>query len=187
MRLLSPRVWRILWTVLLAGILITQMPLLHLGAADENPGELRVQVAAIKSGQTIEVLDAGSTLRKAVRLIGIEAPDPRQLPWGEAATQALQTKLAGQMVRLEFDQERDDAYGRTLAYVWLGDRLINEAMVEEGWVLAKGRSPTTDVRNTRYALRLANAQEAARLLHRGIWNPDQPMRQRPSDFRRNLE
>jgi micrococcal nuclease len=163
------------------------MPLLHPSAADETSGELQVQVAAIKSGQTIEVLEAGSTLRKAVRLIGVEAPDPRQLPWGEAATQALQAQLAGQTVHLEFDQEQDDAYGQTLAYVWLGDRLINEGMVEEGWVLAQGRSPTTDVNNTRYALRLANAQEAARLLHRGIWNPDQPMRQSPSDFRRNLE
>ncbi|MEO1211471.1 MAG: thermonuclease family protein [Cyanobacteria bacterium J06638_20] len=187
MHLLPSRIWGVLWIALLAGILLTQMPFIHLSAADENSGEFQVQVAAIKSGQTIEVLEAGSTLRTAVRLIGIEAPDPRQLPWGEAATQALQAKLAGQTVRLEFDQEQEDAYGRTLAYVWLGDRLINEAMVEEGWVLAKGRSPRTDIGNTRYALRLANAQETARLLHRGIWNPAQPMRQRPSDFRRNLE
>ena len=186
MRLPRSQFWWLLWAVLLAGILITQMPFLRLSTADDNPAEQQVRVATIRSGQTIEVLDAGSTRRTAVRLIGVDAPDPRQLPWGEAATQALQAKLAGQTVRLEFDQERDDAYGRTLAYVWLGDTLINEAMVEEGWILAKGRSPAASS-NTRYDLRLAHAQEMARLLHRGIWNLDQPMRQRPSDFRRNLE
>jgi len=190
MRLLQSRLqFRFRWILLIglfASLLLIQVPFLRLGAANEDMEPI-VRVASISTGQTIEVLEAGSTMGKGVRLLGIDAPDTRQLPWGEAATQALQARLAGQTVRLEFDQEREDAYGRTLAYVWLGDTLVNEAMVAEGFVLASGRSPADHSANTRYALRLADAQEAARLLHRGIWNPAQPLRQLPRDFRRELE
>lgn len=183
MRLSLTRFCWLLSVGLLVSLLLMQVPFLGLSSANEGGGDAAVRVTTVRSGDAIEVLEAGSMLGKAVRLLGIEAPDLRQLPWGEAAAQTLQTKLAGQTVRLEFDSIREDAYGRTLAYVWLGDRLVNEELVEEGWVLMKSDNSG----NTRYDLRLANAQETARLLHRGIWNPTEPLRQLPRDFRRQLE
>ena len=56
-------------------------------------------------------------------------------------------------------------------------------MVKEGWALAKPDFP-----NTKYMERLIHAQERARIMGLGIWNPDQPMRQTPAQFRRqNLD
>jgi micrococcal nuclease len=57
--------------------------------------------------------------------------------------------------------------------------LLNEQLVKEGYVLAAPRSP-----NKKYDSRIARAQEYARLMGYGIWNPDQPMRLTPAEFRR---
>jgi micrococcal nuclease len=84
-------------------------------------------------------------------------------------------------VRLEFDVEPDrvtkDGKLLHLAYLWHDHQLLNEVLVEEGLVLAHSRSP-----NTKYEQRLSYAQEKARLLGVGIWNPKQPLRQDPREL-----
>ena len=35
-------------------------------------------------------------------------------------------------MRLSFDRERVDHYGRFLAYVWVGDEMLNEALLRAG-------------------------------------------------------
>jgi len=157
-------------------------------AARELPAAVsldeQVRVAAAQSGQSLEVSSAASPLAESVRLLGIDAPDRQQNPWGSEATEHLSQWLKGQTVRLEFDQNPRDAYGRKAAYVWLGDRLINKEMVAEGWALAQAsRAFVSPDRSTRYDLQLMAAQEKARLLGRGIWNLDTPMHQTPAEFR----
>jgi micrococcal nuclease len=44
-------------------------------------------------------------------------------------------------VRLEFDLERIDPFGRTLAYVWLGDEQFNETLVREGYAFVTTYPP----------------------------------------------
>ena len=51
--------------------------------------------------------------------------------YGPAASAFTERELEGYRVRLEFDVERIDRYGRTLAYVWRGDELFNETLVRE--------------------------------------------------------
>lgn len=41
-------------------------------------------------------------------------------------------------MRLQFDLERIDPFGRTLAYVWLGDELFNETLVREAYARMSG-------------------------------------------------
>lgn len=143
-----------------------------------------VRVAGAQSGQSLEVSSAQSPLAESVRLLGIDAPDARQQPWGPEAAQHLDQWLRGKRVRLEFDQPPQDAYGRKHAYVWLDDALINEKLVAEGWALAQGAFAMGQAtRSTRYDQRFLNAQEQARLLHRGLWSVDHPLRQTPAEFR----
>lgn len=150
---------------------------------------LQVQVQRVVSGQTLEVLNTTqqSALIVRVRLIGIEAPDIKQQPWGEQAKNQIE-KLIGetrgqqlvfQPVLLEFDVKERDSFGRWLAYVWHNGVLLNEQLVKQGYVLAAPRAP-----NTKYDQRLKNAQEYARIMGYGIWNPNQPMRSTPAEFRR---
>lgn len=158
--------------------------------SNRSPNAITVQVQRIVSGHTIEVLDQTRQTRGGdrVRLIGIEAPDLRQHPWGAAAKARLEQilsektgqQLVLQPVILEPDvKPEQDSSGRWPAYVWHNDVLVNEQLVKEGYVLAASRAP-----NNKYDTRLARAQEYARIMGYGIWNPAQPMRLTPAEFRR---
>ncbi|WP_413163958.1 thermonuclease family protein [Capilliphycus salinus ALCB114379] len=139
------------------------------------------RVERVVSGQTLEIIDPRSVVPalQSVRLIGIGAPDLKQEPWGLLAQRYLETMALGKEVLLEFDREQSDPYNRVLAYVWLDGVLINEQLVKEGYVLADEHIP-----NTKYSQRLLYAQYEARILGLGIWNPEQPMRLTPAEFRR---
>jgi micrococcal nuclease len=114
-----------------------------------------------------------------VRLVGIDAPDLQQQPWGRAAKERLEAMIGGQPVLIEFDVQDKDAFGRRLAYVWQEGVLLNERLVAQGYVLSVPRAP-----NHKHDQRLSRAQEWARLMGQGIWNPEKPMRLTPAEFRR---
>jgi len=142
-----------------------------------------VTVVQVVSGQTVEVVGyGGNSQPQKVRLIGLDAPDLKQTPWGEAAKARLMMLVMNQPVLLESDRQSQDAFGRVLGYLWLGQQLVNRQLVAEGYVLAVPRSP-----NLKYQELLMRAQETARLVGKGIWNPDRPLRQTPTEFRKQAE
>jgi micrococcal nuclease len=153
--------------------------------ATRHSNTITVQIQRVLSGHTLEVFNPAQqpTVIWRVRLIGIEAPDLKQQPWGVLAKnrleQLLTNKNGQQIILLEPDEQQQDIYKRWLAYVWRNDILINEQLVKEGYVLFAPRAP-----NKKYDSRLRSAQEYARLMGYGIWNADQPMRLTPAEFRR---
>ncbi len=149
--------------------------LLLQGCQATTPKGLEVVAQAV-SGQTLAIRGTGES---RVRLIGIDAPDLQQQPWGQAAKERLEVMIGSESVMLEFDVQDKDSFGRRLAYVWQDGLLLNELLAKEGYVLILPRSP-----NNKYAQRLERAQEWARLMGQGIWNPEKPMRLTPSEFRR---
>lgn len=158
------------------------LPLLLQSCQSPTPPQgVEAKVAIVISGQTLEVIGIGdrTTLPTRVRLIGIDAPDLQQQPWGKAAKERLEAMIGSQTVLLEFDVQDKDSFGRLLAYVWQDKILLNELLVAQGYVLSVPRSP-----NHKYDQRLARAQEWARLMGQGIWNPEKPMRLTPAEFRR---
>ncbi|AFY46271.1 micrococcal nuclease-like nuclease [Nostoc sp. PCC 7524] len=145
--------------------------------------QVEVRVARVVSGQTLEVVGMAEqpNLISQVRLVGVDAPDLRQYPWGEQSKELLE-KLVGDLtkpVKLEFDIEAKDKIGRTLAYVWKDNQLLNEQVIKQGYALFVERSP-----NQKHNQRLERAQQWARIMGKGIWNPEKPMRQTPAEFRR---
>lgn len=136
------------------------------------PQGITAEVQKVISGQTLEVATNGQTMR--VRLIGIDAPDLRQQPWGQTAKAGLETMLQDKRVVIELDEQPDE-FGRRLAYIWYNDILVNEQLVKQGYALATLQG--------KYAQRLRSAQQWARLMERGIWNPSKPMRLTPAEFR----
>ncbi|MGB3403504.1 MAG: thermonuclease family protein [Microcoleaceae cyanobacterium] len=150
-------------------------------SASQIPEGLQIRVERVVSGQTIEYLDptTPTPTMQQVRLIGIASPDLNQHPWGRAAQNRLTQLVQGREVILELGAESRDRFDRVLAYVWLDDILLNKQLVEEGYVLAEEYLP-----NTKYSQTLEHAQLEARTLKRGIWNPQQPLRLTPREFRR---
>ncbi|MFB2922381.1 MULTISPECIES: thermonuclease family protein [Aerosakkonema] len=138
------------------------------------------KVVRVVSGQTLETIDSEKQppLIEQIRLIGIEAPDLRQRPWGTAAKERLEELIGSKPVLLESDTETKDQFDRSLAYVWQDGVLLNERLLAEGYGLFVSRSL-----NNKYDERLESAQEFARVMGLGIWNPEKPMRLTPAEFR----
>lgn len=145
----------------------------------DNP--LEVKVARVVNGQRLEVLGLGEepNFISQVQLIGVDAPDLHQYPWGEDAKKFLETLLpdSDQSVKLEFDIESKDKSGRTLAYVWKNHLLLNAEVIKFGYALFEARSP-----NHKYDQLLERAQQWGRLMGQGIWNSEKPMRLTPGEF-----
>lgn len=120
-------------------------------------------VVRVHDGDTISV-KIGQKMEK-IRLIGIDAPEIGQAPWGQRARKHLKKLIDYSIVKIETDVEKRDRYGRLLAYVWTSDgRLVNLEMVREGLAVLYTIAP-----NIRYADALQDAQREARVKRRGIW------------------
>ncbi|MBU0992365.1 MAG: thermonuclease family protein [Proteobacteria bacterium] len=123
------------------------------------------QVQTVFDGDTI-VLENGLT----IRYLGINAPEIRhkknkEEPFGNEARKENQNLVLHKKVRLEFDQEHQDQYGRTLAYVFLEDgRFVNRLMVEKGYAWVLYHKP-----NIMHADDLLKTQKAAIDQNKGIW------------------
>ena len=127
------------------------------------------KVTRIIDGDTI-VLDNGET----VRLIGVDAPELSQ-PLSEDAALFLEVLLLNQSVRLEFDKDKKDKYDRTLAYVYLGDILINAKLLEMGYARVLTKYPFAE----EFKSQFLKLQEKAKSSKLGIWK--QSKEESPSD------
>ncbi len=128
------------------------------------PGSASAEVAkflTVIDGDSMLVLYKGHSME--VRLIGIDAPEWGQ-EYGTMAKAHAMNFCYGHRLNLEFDKERRDRYGRSLAYVYCGDRMLNEEMVRAGLAIVVRIKP-----NTRYYLRLKKIEEMARDKRRGFW------------------
>jgi micrococcal nuclease len=72
--------------------------------------------------------------------------------------------VAGRAVRLELDVQSRDRYGRLLAYVWVGDRMVNAELVRGGYAQVMTIPP-----NVRYQAMFLALQRDARDAGRGLW------------------
>jgi len=136
-------------------------------ATTATPAPDVVQVLRIIDGDTITVRLGGR--ERTLRYIGIDCPEPphpgRPVEWlADEATAANRALVAGQQVRLEADVSETDPSGRLLAYVWLGDTMVNEELVRLGMAASKAYPP-----DTKHQARLDTAQDVARAAGIGLW------------------
>jgi len=120
----------------------------------------KFKVVKVLDGDTI-VIDTG----EKVRYLGIDAPEPNDA-YGTSSTKYNDGLVSDKEVKLEYDYEKIDKYGRTLAYVWVDEVLVNEKMVEEGFANVY-TIPRT--RKLKYIDRLNQAQQWAKDHHNGMW------------------
>jgi len=142
-----------------------------------NSYALRVENPRVIDGDTVEVRIGGKVER--VRLIGVDAPEIGQGEWGERARAALERMVKGKVVRVEFDVQERDRYGRVLGYVWVDGEMANEQLLREGMAFLYTVPP-----NVRYVERFRRAQEEARRARRGIWGARV---EHPAEWRRRRE
>jgi micrococcal nuclease len=127
-----------------------------------------VTVTRVVDGDTIEISPAIGGIED-VRLIGADTPEtvepgtPVQ-PYGPQASSFTKAQLEGKRVALEFDEQREDQYGRLLAYIHVGGQIFNETLLSQGYAQLYIVSP-----NDKFEVRFRQAQEQARSAERGLW------------------
>ncbi len=137
-----------------------------------------IAVQRVLSGQEFELqgIPGEPDITERVRLAGITAPNLTQKPWGSAAKVRLEEMILNQSVVLESDRTPRTKQGQRSVYARLNGVLLNERLVAEGHAIAVSNPP-----KSAYELRLSRAQDRARILGLGIWNPQDPMRQPPGE------
>jgi micrococcal nuclease len=140
-------------------------------------GFLRGQVVSVHDGDTLTVIIDGHT--EKVRLIGIDAPELGQAPWGEEARSALRALVENKTVRLETDIKHRDQYGRLLGYIFAGETFVNLELIRQGHAVLYTVPP-----NVAHVDEYRKAQTEAREAGRGVWDPGQPLTLHPDCYRK---
>jgi len=121
------------------------------GGAERSAGPARASsiaatVVRVVDGDTIEVETGGAI--EDVRYIGVDTPEsvkpgtPVQC-YAKRASHVNSGLVEGRDVRLRFDRERRDSYGRLLAYVYVGPRFVNAELVRRGLARTLAIAPNT--------------------------------------------
>jgi len=142
-------------------------------------GQSVYKVKSVIDGDTIE-LENG----ERVRYIGIDTPETKHPSkpvqyYGKEASEANRSLVEGKEVRLEFDVQQRDKYGRLLAYVYVGDTFVNAWLVENGYAQILTIPP-----NVKYQDKFLELQKKARQEGRGLWGkPEAQVKedQKPSE------
>ena len=128
-------------------------------------GARRVTVSRVVDGDTVDLADGTK-----VRFVGINAPesvDPHRpvQPYGKEASAYVKSLLQGKEILLQPGRTPRDKYGRLLAWVWLPDgRLVNALLVQEGYA-----QTYTFKDNPDHAELIQACEQEARQANRGLW------------------
>lgn len=130
-------------------------------------------VTKVVDGDTFWV-DNGSEKGIKIRLIGVDAPESRNVfkkkkaYFGTEAKDHLKMLLKDKRVRLEKDIDSLDRYGRTLSYVYLEDgTFLNAELVKNGYASIMTVPP-----NVKFAELFLTLQREARENNRGLWGTE---------------
>ena len=99
-------------------------------------------VKEVVDGDTFKIIFEDKTL--TVRLLGVDTPEiihpfkPVEV-YGKQASDYLKNLLNGKEVRLNFEENKIDSYGRVLAYVYLNDQFVNADIIKQGYGYAYTR------------------------------------------------
>ncbi len=126
-----------------------------------------VKVFKVIDGDTIKI-SCKSGDKYVVRLIGIDTPEthhpkkPVQC-YGKEAADYLKKRIDNKYVRLKYESQKVDKYGRTLAYVYSGLNFINATMIRKGYAFAYKRF------RFKYLQKFTRYESAAQKKKRGLW------------------
>ncbi len=158
--------WVLLVFVLLVAVRLWQDSSIPRPPESLAEGTYRVQ--RVVDGDTFVLTNSAP-----VRLWGADTPEtvhPRRPvePYGLEASNFTKQFIAegGGIVWLQMDRERLDRYDRFLAYVWVGDRMLNEELIRAGLATAETGYNYSQSMKTRFR----RAEEEAKSNRRGIWS-----------------
>lgn len=127
-------------------------------------GGVFATVVSVVDGDTIKI-EGG----EIVRYIGMNTPEtvapnkPVECMGREASAKNKEL-VQGKTVELEKDISARDSFGRLLRFIWIGDTMINEVLVREGFAQVSTYPP-----DVKYQSRFIEAQRLAVAERKGLW------------------
>ena len=135
----------------------------------ENANDTDGTIVRVKDGDTYVINLNGS--ETTVRLIGVDTPesvhsDPnRNTSWGKKISKWVKKTLKrGTKVALEYDEDPDDPYGRTLAYVYVDGKMFNKTLLKKGYAREVYYAP-----NGKYRKSFKKLEKWAKAHNKGFW------------------
>ena len=114
-------------------------------------------VTRVIDGDTFDIEDD-----TRIRLRGADAPELPEGCLSQQSKERLEELILGKSISLT--QQEQGKFLRTIAYVWQGDLLIDQALVEEGLAQAQ------EINNPDFGAPIASAQDRAKSAERGVWS-----------------
>jgi micrococcal nuclease len=142
------------------------------GGAEAGPAAVQASVIRVVDGDTIEA-QIGDQVED-VRYIGVDTPETVKPDapvecFGPQASAFNHRLVEHRSVRLVFDAERRDVYGRLLAYVYRDGLFVNASLVRRGLARSLTIPP-----NDRFAPLFRRLEMRAARAGRGLWGACPP-------------
>jgi micrococcal nuclease len=134
-----------------------------------NGGPDTAKVMRIIDGDTIE-LEGG----ERIRYLMVNTPETtggKNECYGSNATTFNSDTVLNKEVELRYDVQKQDQFGRTLAYVTVDGMEINRLIVERGYGCVLHIPPNGDDRLAEFNM----LEQTARLSMRGVWGACMPV------------
>jgi micrococcal nuclease len=130
--------------------------------------ERTVTVLRVVDGDTILVRGANGRTER-VRYIGVDTPESVKPDspvecFGHEASNFNKQLVQGERVRLVPDREAEDRFGRSLAFVYVGDTFVNAQLISGGYARTIEIEP-----NTSKAEYFADLERVAIRTRKGLW------------------
>jgi micrococcal nuclease len=150
------------WARRVAVTSLLLLPALPACNPDDPCGPASAVVASVVDGDTI-VLEGGTK----VRYLDVDTPESTNEIecYGEEAAAYNESRVLGRVVRLTYEAQCTDRYGRLLAHVWLDGEAVGLDLVTNGYGCALIIAPDDEQR-----ARFEDAENVARAYGRGLWS-----------------
>ena len=130
----------------------------------------QVRVLEVIDGDTIKLSNG-----RSLRYIGLDTPEIRikdksgnfkylPQPFSLEAKEFNRKLVEGKNIRVEFDIEKTDRYGRLLGYCFVDKTFVNAKLIEQGYAVLYTYPP-----NVKYVELFIDAQKKARKRKKGLW------------------
>lgn len=130
--------------------------------------DILYEVVRVVDGDTFVVNYNGEN--EKVRLIGVDTPESvhpdeeKNTEFGDTVSSYSKEMLTGKQVKLEFDVDERDQYGRLLAYVYIDGQMYNKLLLQKGYAKLATYPP-----NVKYVDDFKALQAEARENKVGLW------------------
>ena len=142
-------------------------------STDVKEGQIPVELVQTIDGDTIQVMIDGE--KRNIRYLLIDTPEIDHKNPGNTEPFAVEARdrndelLRSGQVTIEFDEgDREDKYGRLLAYIYVDGKSVQQTLLSEGYA----RVAYVFEPNTRYIDEFNKAEKQAKDAQKGIWEVD---------------